>query len=82
VEEAAEWRVIRYVEQNPVRAGMVETAAEYGWSSAQAPDAYRVLVPAACGTIERELFLSNVRIALEVVRSALAERTPGERPRP
>jgi putative transposase len=36
VEEAAEWRVIRYVEQNPVRAGMVETAAEYRWSSARA----------------------------------------------
>lgn len=36
VEEAAEWIVIRYVEQNPVRAGMAETAAEYGWSSARA----------------------------------------------
>lgn len=36
VEETAAWRVIRYVEQNPVRAGMVETAAAYGWSSARA----------------------------------------------
>jgi putative transposase len=36
VEEAAEWLVVRYVEQNPVRAGMAATAAEYGWSSARA----------------------------------------------
>src|ERR1035437_243594 len=36
VEEAAEWRVIRYVEQNPVRAGIVETATAYAWSSARA----------------------------------------------
>jgi putative transposase len=36
VEAAAEWRVIRYVEQNPVRAGIVETAAAYAWSSARA----------------------------------------------
>jgi hypothetical protein len=43
-------------------------------------EAYRVLVPATCGAIERELFVSNVRIALEVVRSALAERgSPVER---
>jgi putative transposase len=30
------WRAIAYVERNPVRAGMVETAEEYRWSSAQA----------------------------------------------
>jgi putative transposase len=36
IEEAAAWRVVRYVEQNPVRAGMVETAAAYAWSSAAA----------------------------------------------
>ncbi len=36
VEETLAWRVIRYVEQNPVRAGMVDTAAEYEWSSARA----------------------------------------------
>jgi putative transposase len=34
VEEAAAWRVIRYVERNPVRPGMVETAVAYAWSSA------------------------------------------------
>jgi putative transposase len=36
VEAAAEWRVIRYIEQNPVRAGLVEAATEYAWSSARA----------------------------------------------
>jgi putative transposase len=28
------WRAIAYVERNPVRAGIVETAEEYRWSSA------------------------------------------------
>lgn len=30
------WACVRYVERNPVRAGMVERAAEYRWSSARA----------------------------------------------
>ena len=30
------WAALRYVERNPVRAGMVERAAEYVWSSASA----------------------------------------------
>jgi putative transposase len=30
------WAAIRYVERNPVRAGMVERAADYHWSSASA----------------------------------------------
>ncbi len=30
------WRAVAYVERNPVRAGMVETAANYPWSSARA----------------------------------------------
>jgi putative transposase len=30
------WRAVAYVERNPVRAGMVETAADYRWSSAPA----------------------------------------------
>lgn len=34
IETSRVWRVVRYVEQNPVRAGMVETALEYSWSSA------------------------------------------------
>jgi putative transposase len=30
------WSAIRYVEQNPVRAGMVATPSDYRWSSARA----------------------------------------------
>jgi len=30
------WAAVRYVEMNPVRAGMVERAEEYPWSSAAA----------------------------------------------
>jgi putative transposase len=30
------WRAMRYVEQNPVRAGIVKEATEYEWSSAAA----------------------------------------------
>jgi putative transposase len=36
VEEAAVNRVIAYVENNPVRAGMVERAEDFEWSSARA----------------------------------------------
>ena len=31
VEEIALWRVARYVEQNPVRAGLVDRAVDYEW---------------------------------------------------
>ena len=30
------WRALRYIEQNPVRAGLVATAEDYPWSSARA----------------------------------------------
>ena len=30
------WRAVRYVERNPVRAGMVDRAEDYRWSSARA----------------------------------------------
>jgi putative transposase len=36
VEEAAAGRVIAYVENNPVRAGMVKYAGDFEWSSARA----------------------------------------------
>ena len=36
VEEEGIWGVLAYVELNPVRAGMVEHAWEWAWSSAQA----------------------------------------------
>ena len=36
VERAAIWRVMAYIELNPVRAGLVESAEYYRWSSARA----------------------------------------------
>jgi REP-associated tyrosine transposase len=36
MEEAAAGRVMAYVENNPVRAGMVECAEDFEWSSARA----------------------------------------------
>lgn len=36
VDEQHLWRALRYVERNPVRAGMVGRAEEYLWSSARA----------------------------------------------
>jgi putative transposase len=36
LDEAYFWAAIRYVERNPVRAGMVERAEDYAWSSAKA----------------------------------------------
>jgi putative transposase len=36
LDETHLWRAISYVERNPVRAGMVELAEDYQWSSARA----------------------------------------------
>jgi putative transposase len=36
VDGAGVWRVMAYIERNPVRAGIVELAEDYAWSSAQA----------------------------------------------
>ena len=47
LDEAYTWTAIRYVERNPVRAGMVEKAEEYLWSSAAAH----------CGLIESPLLV-------------------------
>jgi len=35
------WAAVRYVERNPVRAGIVERAEQYGWSSAAAHCGFR-----------------------------------------
>jgi putative transposase len=35
MDEAHFWAAMRYVEQNPVRAGLVEIAEDYRWSSAK-----------------------------------------------
>ncbi len=42
------WSALRYIERNPVRAGMVEKAEAYKWSSA----------PAHCGLIDNPLLSS------------------------
>lgn len=34
LDETHEWAAVRYVEQNPLRAGLVERAEDYPWSSA------------------------------------------------
>jgi len=36
LDEAHHWAAIRYVERNPVRAGLAQEAAEWPWSSARA----------------------------------------------
>jgi putative transposase len=36
LDEPATWRAMAYVERNPVRAGLAETADQYPWSSAKA----------------------------------------------
>ena len=36
MDEAHVWAAVRYAERNPVRAGMVERAEQYRWSSARA----------------------------------------------
>jgi len=36
VDEAGVWRVMAYIERNPVRAGLVQLAEDYAWSSARA----------------------------------------------
>ena len=50
LDEAHLWAALRYVERNPVRAGLVETAGDYRWSSAAAhcglrPDPLLTLPP-------------------------------------
>ncbi|MGA3096499.1 MAG: transposase [Bryobacteraceae bacterium] len=65
VEEAAEWRVIRYVEQNPVRAGMVERAAEYGWSSARAHAGMEASAMLDCEWWERRCIAKSWQAVLE-----------------
>ena len=50
------WNAIRYVERNPVRAGMVERAEDYDWSSAAAH----------CGLREDSLLSSDLPLLGQV----------------
>jgi putative transposase len=47
LDESHFWAAMRYIELNPVRAGMVQCAEEYPWSSA----------PAHCGLLQDSLLL-------------------------
>ncbi len=71
------WRALAYVERNPVRAGMVAEAGEWGWSSAQAHlgevDAGRWL---DLGTWRQEYSPEQWR---EVLRTTVAEEAEAER---
>jgi putative transposase len=58
LDEAYLWAAIRYVERNPVRAGIVERADRYRWSSA----------PAHCGFAEDPVLTRDAGW-LEVLRS-------------
>ena len=72
VEEAAVGRVIAYVEENPVRAGMVERAEDFRWSSARSH----------MGAAEPEPWLDSAwfeaRWTSEEWRAVLASRLPTE----
>ena len=73
VEEAAVGRVIAYVEENPVRAGMVERADDFFWSSARSH----------VGIGEPEPWLDSAwfeaRWTSEDWRTVLASRAPTDR---
>ena len=55
------WNAVRYVEQNPVRAGMVSRSIDYPWSSAAARCGFREdpLVDARAFSFPAEISLAN-----------------------
>jgi putative transposase len=59
LEEAHLWRALRYVELNPVRAGMVERAEQWRWSSA----AVHCGIAGADGTLEMERWRKRWAVA-------------------
>ena len=86
LDEAYLWQALRYVELNPVRAGMVESAEQWAWSSAAAhgglenPDALLKMDPwrKRWSVVEWRVFLANGEPAAEV--SALRHSTHTGRP--
>lgn len=56
MDDAYTWAAIRYVERNPVVAGIVQQAEDYRWSSAAA----------RCGLVENKLLVSNYRLKIGV----------------
>ena len=77
---------MRYVEQNPVRAGFVETAEAYAWSSARAHvtgwDEWDMLDMAACEEIcDRQQWRQILSVAAERHEYEMLERaTYGGKP--
>jgi putative transposase len=70
MDEAHYWAAMRYVERNPVRAGMVKRAENYKWSSARAH----------CGLVTNALLTELPMLPLGVTNWAewLAEPNPKE----
>ncbi len=56
MDDAYTWAAIRYIERNPVAAGMVKQAQDYVWSSAAA----------RCGLVENEILAPNHRLKIGV----------------
>jgi putative transposase len=69
LDEAHLVSAVRYVERNPVRAGLVQVAWEYGWSSARYHVGRRKTDPIACDAEE----LAGIRDWREFLRSDPAE---------
>ena len=63
LDDAYTWAAIRYVERNPVRAGMVEKAESYPWSSAAAH----------CGLMENSLLSPLTEMERAITESSWSD---------
>jgi putative transposase len=78
------WAAVRYVERNPVRAGIVSRAEDYRWSSARAhvyakPDPLldsRLPLLGAIGNWSEWLVAADVESQLNAIRTATAKDYP------
>jgi putative transposase len=78
------WRAVRYVERNPVRAGMVKRAEDYRWSSARAhvhstPDPMLdsgLPLIGAVGNWSEWLAAEDAPAELKAIRDATAREQP------
>ena len=59
LDEAYTWSAIRYVERNPVCAGMVTRAEEYKWSSAAA----------RCGLVASKIFAPRFNLEIDILQN-------------
>jgi type I restriction enzyme R subunit/putative DNA methylase len=64
VRDEAEWkRIVAYIEQNPVKAGLVQNAEDYRWSSASQP----------LGSAETSLGAADTSVCATIVADALRQ---------